>query len=195
MAAGVLVAFALAVSGCTGRPEESPAPVPTPAPSPTYLCTPDPSAAPTPCSPEQFSEETRLTILYDEATRNYQRFFNEHVKLLRAGGADKATANLLAVAGGPYLDATVTNLRRLRELKVRAGTGEIRLVRLDRSPGAPNRGYEVALATCVDSTGVALLQDDTEVKLGSAYQETVFFKRDAGILKIWDAEGARVQAC
>lgn len=189
--AAVTVTFAL--TGCTPGPTNSPAP--TASPTPTFRCTPDAGGEPTPCSPEQYTEQVRLDVLYGEATKNYQRFFAEHVKLLRAGGVDKATANLLAVAGGPYLDATVTNLRQMQELGVKAGPGEIRLVRLERSPGATSRGYEAALKACVDSRGVPLLQGATEVRPGSAYAETVYFKRDAGVLKLWDAEGQRVDGC
>ena len=191
VAAGLSVSIAL--TGCA-----PPAPVaeaPKTTPSPTFYCTAEPGGTPAECSPEAYSEQVRLDVLYAEATKNYQRFFTENVKLLRAGGVDKATANLLAVAGGPYLDATVTNLRQLQELGVRAGPGDIRLVRLDRSPGATTRGYDVALNSCVDSRGVPLLQGDVEVKPGSAYAETVYFKRDAGVLKLWDAEGQRVEGC
>lgn len=185
---------ALALVGCTSR-APSPTPPPSSTPSPTYLCTPDPAAGGVPCSPEQYSEELRLNILYDEATKNYHRYVAENGKLLRAGGAEKASANLLAVAGGPFLDATVTNLRQLRELGVKAGPGDFKVTRVDRSPGAPTRGYEVALATCVDGRGVALLQGDAVLKQGSLVAQTVFFKRDGGVLKLWDAEARPVESC
>lgn len=184
----------LAVTGC-GAPATARTPGPTTSPSPTYLCTPEAGGEATPCSPEQYSEQLRLNVLYDEALKNYQRYFNENVKLQRAGGADKASPNLLAVAGGPFLDATVTNLRQMRELGVKAGPGDFKLVRADRSPGAASRGYEVALATCVDGRGVPLLQGDATLKEGSLVAQTVFFKRDGGVLKLWDAEARPVEGC
>lgn len=193
MAGAVAGALALALAGC-GAPAPT-ASAPAPSPSPTFLCTPDPSGSPVECSPEQYSEEVRLNVLYGEATKNYQRYFAENVKLLRAGGADKATANLLAVAGGPYLESTLTNLRQMRQLGVKAGPGDIRLARLDRSPGATARGYEVALAVCVDSRGVQLVQNGVDLKPGSLYAETVYFQRDGGVLKLWAAEGQRVTDC
>lgn len=193
MMAAVVVTLGLA--GCSAAPPTPQAPEANPTPTPTYYCTPDAGGEPTECSPEAYAEQERLNVLYDEATKNYQRFFNEQVKLLRRGGAEKASANLLAVAGGPYLDATVTNLRRMKELGVQAGSGDITLVRMTRSPGATNRGYDVALATCVDGRGAKLLQEGVEVRPGSAYAETVFFKRDGGVLKLWDAEGRRVESC
>lgn len=187
-------ALAVALAGCSAAPATT-TPSPTASPSPTFFCTPDAGGAPTPCSPEAYTEQLRLDVLYAEATKNYQRFFNESVKLQRAGGTDKATPTMLAVAAGPYLDAQVTNLRRFAELGIKAGPGDIKLVRVDRSPGAASRGYEVALATCIDSRGVPLLQGDTTIDVGTAYAETVYFKRDVGVLKLWDGEGKRVDGC
>lgn len=187
------LALALAHAGCSAPPSTTP--TPSASPSPTFFCTADAGGAPTPCSPEAYTEQLRLDVLYAEATKNYQRFFNESVKLQRAGGTDKATPTMLAVAAGPYLDAQVTNLRRFAELGIKAGPGDIKLVRLDRSPGAASRGYEVALATCIDSRGVPLLQGDTTIDVGTAYAETVYFKRDVGVLKLWDGEGKRVDGC
>ncbi len=178
--------------GCSPAPDADPPQ--TPSPTPTYYCTPDTGGESSECSADDHAEQQRRDGLYAEATQSYQRFFDEHTKLLRAGGAEKATNALAAVAGGPYLEATVANLRQLHGLQARAGDGDIAL-HVTRSPGATARGYEIALSVCVDSRGVPLLQGDVEVKPGSAYAETVFFKREAGTLKAWDAEGRRVESC
>lgn len=192
--AAAAAATALVVlAGCATQPE---APrTPGPAPSPTYSCTPDAGGAPVPCTPEQYTEQTRINLLYAEATKNYQRYFTEYVRLLRAGGTDKATPALTAVAGGPYLEAQLTYLRQLQQLGGRIGPGDIAVVRQNRFPGATSRGYDIALATCIDSRAAPLLQGEQVLKQGRVVASTVYFKRDAGVLKLWDGEEKPVESC
>lgn len=184
----------LPLAGCTpGSATNSPTPAASA--SPTYLCTPEMGGAPAPCSPEEYTEMQRLDLLYAEAERSYRRFHAEYSKLYRAGGAEKATPTLAAVAGGKYLEAQVLTLRRLQELQVKAVGGDFALVRLGRSPGASARGYDIALDACIDGRSVPLVQGDKEVGRGIAYQEVVYFKREGGVLKLWDAEGKQVEGC
>ncbi len=194
--AAVAALFAIGLTGCNAH-ADAPTPIdsrPKPA-APTFLCTPEAGGDPYPCTPEEYSLSEKLNVIYTEAIDTYRQFFDEYVPLLRDGGADEATPVMRETSGGPYLKNRVEQLQSMLEQGMRARGGEIKLVRLDRSPGAGAYGYEVALDACIDSRSVELMRGKKVVGQGYAYAERVFFKRDGDTLKIWDAEGKQVPTC
>jgi hypothetical protein len=193
IAGGLLL---LALTGCNAH---ATAPAPDlnqiAAPQPSFSCTPETGGAPTPCTPEEYSYQEKVKVVYAEAKDVYERFAEEYTTLLREGGAEDASEVLLETTGGPYLDAQRKILRDMHDQGIRATGGSIELVRLEKSPGASAYGYEVALDACIDSRSVSVVKKKKEIGQGYAYTERVFFKRVKGTLKIWDAEGKKVQSC
>ncbi|HOA89248.1 MAG TPA: hypothetical protein PKX10_08960 [Propioniciclava tarda] len=188
--AGV-VGLVLAASGCgtpwvaTGSAASSP--------TPTYVCTPL-AGAPAPCTAEEFSKLQAQAQLAVDAQDVYGRFFAEFVAQQRKGGSTTTSTALGAVTGGPYLAAQQANLARLATdgLKI---TGDVKLVKLVPVAGGPSHGYETALLACIDATKAEAVKGATVVSQGKMTAETAYFKRDAGVLKIWDAEKADPGQC
>ena len=185
------------LSGCSGAAATNPAVTPSRSavPAPTYLCTPEAGGTPAPCDAERYTELERLTVLYAEAERAYRAFFSETSALYRRGGTTEAVPALAATAGGPYLKAQRKTFAKLAELESKVEGGSIKLVRVKRSPGAEARGYEIALDTCVDARTTEVVQSGSPVSRGIAYAEVVFFQREDGVLKAWDAVGEKVDRC
>lgn len=197
VAAAAVGALLAGLAGCSPATAENPAAAPpsTAAAAPTYLCRPENGGTPVPCDAEQYTELERIRVLTQEAERTFRAFVAESSALYRRGGTDEATPGLTATTGGPYLKAQLATYRRLAELKARVKGGDIKLVRLERSPGAEARGYEIALETCIDARSTEVVQDGKPATRGIAYAETVFFRRSEGILKAWDAVGEQVDGC
>lgn len=194
----LLTATALVLAGCSGAPAQpAPGASETPATAGThYTCTPEMGGTPYPCSAEDYTQMQRMNVLYDEATARYKQFFNVYAKLFRAGGGDATAADSLTpFAGGAYLAGQTARLAELRAAGVKGHGGDVKLARVRRSPGASNYGYVVALDVCIDARSVELQRNGQTVGRGSAHAERVFFKRDQGVLKAWDAESQAVQAC
>ncbi len=197
-AIGLVVAATLALAGCS-RPAPSTSPEPTTDESPpaaSYLCTPEGGGAPTPCTPEQFTEQERMTVLYGEAEKVFRKWFGEKARLFRAGGTDRATPIMVATTGGPYQAAELLILKDFAAKGLRAEGGDIKLAKVSRAPGAASYGYEVALTVCIDARSVEIVQQDKPSgKQGSATAGTVYFKRDGDQLKAWDAQEKVVKSC
>lgn len=196
LVAAAVVALAFGLASCDAHataPEEDPTTAPTTAPS--YHCTPEAGGDPVPCTVEEYTRLEKLNVVYGEANDAYLRFFAENAQLMRAGGATEATAVMTETTGGPYLAAQVANLTQMSSKGIKAVGGDIKLVRIGRSPGASAYGYEVALDVCIDSRSVELVRGNSTVGQGYAYAERVFFRRDGEVLKAWDAEGKQVPAC
>lgn len=190
------VGLTLLLGGCGGgRAEPDPEPSPGPSPSTTYLCVPELGGDPAPCSPEEYTEMERLNVLYAEAETTYRAFVGEYARLYRTGGTREVNETLRATTGGPYQEAVLAQLARVRDLEVKARGGDFKLARIARSPGAAARGYEVALDTCVDGRTVEVAQGTNVVQRGIVYSEIAYFRRDEGRLKIWAAEGRRADSC
>ncbi len=196
---GRRIAGALLLAALTGCNAHATAPLPTEnqvaSPQTSFSCVPETGGSPTPCTPEEYSYQEKLKVVYAEATEVYERFAEEYSALLRAGGTEKASEVLLDTTGGPYLKAQSETLTQMHKQGIRARGGNIELARIERSPGAAAFGYEVALDVCIDARSVEVVQKKKEIGQGYAYSERVFFKRDKGALKIWDAKGKRVQSC
>ncbi len=194
--AAAAATLVLLLSGCGGQGDEvGQAPTPEPSPSTTYLCVPELGGDPAPCSAEEYTEMERLNVLYTEAETTYRAFYAEYARLYRTGGTREVNETLRTTTGGPYQEQIMTQLGRVRDLEVKARGGDFKLLRVARSSGAPARGYEVALETCVDGRTVEVVQGTNVVQAGIVYSEIAYFRRDEGLLKIWAAEGRRVESC
>lgn len=195
--AGPLVAaLALATLAGCGRQPTEPAPPPThPLPSPTYTCTPV-GGEPYACTGQQYTDQEKQKVLTDSARRVFTRYFNESARLYRKGGAAEATADLMATTSGTYRAAKQAEFARLKRSGVKATGGNIELVRAEPDREARDKGFEVGLATCIDATTVRLKRGDKVVgAAGFAVAGNVYFKREAGALKIVDAEERPVPNC
>nr|NLI50815.1 hypothetical protein [Propionibacterium sp.] len=189
------VLLALTCTGCGSGGAKPPTSVPSAAPSPsaTYTCTP-PGGTPTPCSPEQYTQEQGQAQLAEEAQRVYRRLVSELAALQRAGGASTPSPELAAVAGGPYLAAQQATLTRLAQYQAKV-TGEVRIATLAAATGAQAKGFETALLACVDSTKATVVQEGKPLTKGQLVAEVVYFRREGTALKAWDAEKADPKRC
>lgn len=195
VAAGAVV-LALALTGCGSGGAKSPSPgtsAVASSPGATYTCTPA-GGTPTPCSPEQYTQEQAQAQLAEEAKRAYRRMVSELAALQRAGGATTPSPELSATAGGAYLAAQQATLTRLAQYKAKV-TGEVRIATLTAAPGAPAKGYETALLACVDSTKATVMQEGKALTKGQLVAEVVYFRREGTALKAWDAEKADPKRC
>lgn len=186
-----LVAAALALAGCTTQ--AATIDVPTSAKAPTYTCSPTAAgASPTPCTPEEYSEQQREAQAAEEAKGVYREMVSELSALQRAGGATTASSALQQRAGGPYLEGQLTTLRGIKKLGA-TQDGTVRITKLSPVAGASERGYDTALLACVDATASSLVKDDKTLVPGRLIAETVYFRYDSGQLKAWDSEKANAK--
>lgn len=187
------LALACALAGCSQASTAAPVAPATPLPSPTYTCTP--AGQPIPCTGEQYTAQEKRRVLVTQARAVYTRYFNESARLYRRGGATQPTAELKAVAAGPYLAAQQATFARLKTGDVRAVGGDFKLVRLGETGGTEERGFEVALGACVDGRTVQLKRGDAVLGKGRVYAETVYLRREGTALRIAAGEGKTVPAC
>lgn len=196
LAVALSVVLSSALSGCS-RAATTPSPTTTGSaaatPGASYTCSPI-GGTPTPCSPEQYTQEQAQAQLAEEAKRGYRRLVSELAALQRAGGATTPSPELTQTAGGAYLAAQQATLTRLSQLKARV-SGEVRIATLTAAAGGPAKGFDTALLACVDSTKAKVLQGTKELQKGQLVAEVVYFRRDGDTLKAWDAEKADPKRC
>lgn len=185
-----LAASALALVGCTTQ--AAPSVAPTSAKAPTYTCSPTTGSGPTPCTPEEYSEQQREAQATEEAKGIYRELVSELSALQRGGGATTASSALQQRADGAYLEGQLATLTSIKKLGAKLD-GTVRITKLAPAAGASERGYDTALLACVDATGSSLVKDDTTLAPGRLVAETVYFRYDAGRLKAWDSEKANAK--
>ncbi|HEX5334760.1 MAG TPA: hypothetical protein VFW55_02695, partial [Propionicimonas sp.] len=94
--------------------------------------------------------------LYAEAEAVYRKFFEEDVRIYRAGGVDQPTAVLLETAHGQFVEDSMDLYRGLiadsRRLE-----GDVRLVSLVRKPGISKELSVAVFAVCTDARSAKVL--------------------------------------
>ncbi len=184
--ASILVAACL-LAGCIPA-------VPTPTPVPTYRCTPEAGGAEFDCGQKQHDDMVAKDQLYAEAEAVYRKFFEEDVRIYKAGGVDQPTPVLLATAHGTFVEDSMDLYRGLiadsRRLK-----GDVRLVSLLRRPGIAKESSVAVLAACTDARDAKVLEHGKEVGQGFLIEELIYFGRFNGSLKIQGADGEQEGRC
>ena len=169
-------------------------PAPTPSPLPSYRCTPEAGGAEFDCSQKQYDDMVAKDKLYAEAEAVYRKFFDEDVRIYRAGGVDQPTAVLLETAHGQFVEDSMDLYRGLKADSRRL-QGDVRLVSLVRKPGISKESSVVVFAACTDARSATVLEHGKAVGHGFLIEELIYFGRFDGILKIQGADGQQEGKC
>lgn len=193
-----LAATAL-LAGCQpsapGSPTPSTSPTgATPTPTPTFMCTPEAGGEATECTQAQYDEMKAKDALYEEAEQVYRTFFEESVRLSRAGGATEPTSVLRETSAGDYLKNMMEIFSGMHDRGVRARGMDPKLA-VDRLPGRSKSGSVVALEVCIDSRGWSYFRGDEEVTPGRLAIDEVYFARFGETLKMIGADGREAERC
>jgi len=187
LAVATVVAACL-LTGC------QPAATPTPSPAPSYSCTPEAGGDEFSCSQHQYDEMVARDKLYAEAEQVYRTFFAEDSRIYQEGGLDAPSQVILDTTTGDFFTDSMDLYRTLKKTKTTV-QGEIRLVSLDRVPGAAKSGSLVALRSCVDGSETTIHSAGSPTEKGNFGSDLLFFVRADGVLKIASAEGEEVESC
>lgn len=171
------------------------APAVTPAPAPILRCTPEAGGAEYDCSQAQHDEMVAKDRLYAEAEAVFRKFFAENIRISRAGGVVKATPVLLETSTGQYLSEAIVTYSHLKQDKLIPRGSNPRIASVERLPGRSKGGSVVAMRTCIDASGWAFYQGNRMISRGFPAQDEVYFKYDAGQLKMFGADGKSVKSC
>ena len=154
---------------------------------PSYRCTPEAGGAEFDCSQKQYDDMVAKDKLYAEAEAVYRKFFEEDVRIFRAGGVDEPTRSPAGDDDGciprrTRWPATETLHSRTREALV----GEVRSSRSPGAkPGVSKEGSAVALRVCVDATRPRRFSGHGKgLGHGLLIQDVIYFGRFDGALKI-----------
>ncbi|HEY3339693.1 MAG TPA: hypothetical protein VGK18_14405 [Propionicimonas sp.] len=132
--------------------------------------------------------------LYAEAEAVYRRFFEEDVRIYKAGGVEQPTPVLLETAHGQFVEDSMDLYRGLiadsRRLE-----GDVILKSLVRKPGISKESSVAVLAACTDARSAKVFEKDKEVGHGFLIEELIYFGRFDGTLKIQGADGEQEGKC
>ena len=176
--AGALVVLSALAAACT--------PEPTPAPSPTATASPTASATPTETALER---QTRLD--FEAAEKSYRTFRAELGRVLRAGGAKRASPVMRATAGGSYL-RTFEDLVKGYRINRGRDSGRERIVYVKPNGYAPT---ELLLDACEDTRGVTTYEGEKSRGPGQITVVRLTVRKVAGSWKVWSGRGEEVKAC
>ena len=171
------------------------APTVTPTPAPIIRCTPEAGGAEYDCSQAQHDEMVAKDRLYAEAEAVFRKFFAENIRISRAGGVEEATPVMLETSTGHYLSEAVNTYRHLRQDKLIPRGSDPQVVSVARLPGLAKGGSVVAMRTCIDASGWAFYRGKQETSRGFPALDDVYFKYEAGQLKMFGADGKAVKEC
>jgi len=149
----ILIA-ALLLAGCTQTPVTSPttgAPS-SAAPTPTYTCSPA-GGTPAPCSKEEYDKAQAENALIAEAEAVYRKYFDENVRIFKAGGSSKPTRVLSQTTTGTFLDQAMQDYRDVKKANLR-GTGQAKIKILKPRMDVQKDGSIAALDVCTDATAL-----------------------------------------
>lgn len=180
----------LALTGCGAPPVSTPSPTPVP----TFLCTPEAGGVEYPCDQRSYDDMKAKDALYAEAEAVYRRFFEEDNRI-QLSGDYRLTPTIESTTSGTFREALLDVYAQLADMRITGSGGPPALTWLRRQPGLSREGSIVALESCVDATGVAVLQAGKPAGTGFINRNTYFFVRDGDALKIQTAEGGQVQEC
>lgn len=183
----IFVALAL-LAACT------PTPSVTASPTPVLQCTPESGGTPAPCSKADHDAMVAKDALYAEAEQVYRKYFDERVRLWKAGGTLSSTPVIDEVTTGPFKDDTLRQFKQQAE-EGWVVRGEVFLAVLRRNPGVSKGGSVVSLVACTDQTKGMAYQGSTPMTPGTYAKDVLYFDREGGSLKVWGADGSGVSTC
>lgn len=178
------------VTACTPT-----APTTQPSPAPSYRCTPEAGGDEFDCTQAQYDEMVAKDKLYAEAEAVYRKFFDEDVRIFRAGGITKASAVLLETTTGDFLQDSMNLYRSFVAEKRKIVGGEVKIAALQRLPGLSKAGSVVALRACTDASTTTTYIRGKAAGPGGTGEDTLYFGRVDGLLKIQGADGRAVKSC
>ncbi len=183
-------ALALALlAGCTpAQPTLAP-----PQPSPT--CTPEGGGKAYPCSPYYYDQMVAKDKLYTEAEAVYRKYLAEDERIYRAGGVTQPTPVLLETTTGQYLADSMRIYRDLHSRHSKAVGGEFKRAWFKRVPGESMAASVVALKVCTDPSTVRIGPNAASSEPGVLAEETGYFARVSGELKLTMARTKVVTKC
>lgn len=170
-------------------------PTPTPSPAPSYRCTPEAGGDEFDCTQAQHDEMAAKDRLYAEAEAVYRKFFDEDVRIFRLGGITKTSAVLLETTTGDFLQDSMNLYRSFVAEERKTVGGEVKLAALRRLPGLSKAGSVVALRACTDASTTTTYIRGKAAGPGGIGEDTLYFGRVDGVLKIQGADGKAVKSC
>lgn len=173
----LLVTAAVTAAGCTPDPAPPPPPAPSPKPSPTRTET-------------QLERQMRLD--FEAAEKSYRTFRTEINRVLRAGGASRATPIMKATAESDYL-VTFTEVARLYKRKKERQIGDERIGYVRRNA---HSFTSLLLDVCEDYRQVSI--EDSEgnrEKLNEVKAYRLEVNKAGGRWKVSNGTGRVVKSC
>lgn len=167
----------------------------TPPPTPSYRCTPETGGDEHDCTQAQHDDMLAKDKLYTQAEAVYRRFFAEDVRILRAGGITAPTQTLLETTTGAFLTDSMNLYRSFIDEERKTVGGDVRLATLRRLPGLSKAGSVVALRACTDASTTTTYIQGEAAGPGGMGEDTLYFGRVDGVLKIQGADGGAVKSC
>ena len=197
-----LLVMLLVLAGCTQPVAPSPstsssttttsAAPPTPSPSP--VCTPM-GGTPRACSPEEFEKTEKQNRLTDEAIALYRRWTKESTRLYRAGGTDKPTKEMLATTAGDFRSSALGVFQELRGARVRAVSGEVKIIRIGVDSQVAETPESVALRACMDGRSLIFQRNGKTVRTGIIFAEYFVARVVEKDLRLWSVSSEVLEAC
>lgn len=175
------------LSGCGLAPAEH---------TPTiWRCIADGARTAGPCSESDYREQQREQPLLKEATRVFEAYTSESIRLAHAGGSDGATPVLQETLTGAWFRSEVryqADLKRFGQKTIGEETHAPPFI--DRNQTRPGSVFTVRV--CEDWREYRHLdREGRVVGVGQLMLGTFFYKYDEGLLKIFDYSGNAVDKC
>lgn len=203
-----LLVLVLLLVGCTqtvtptGSPNASASPGGQPSassvepgsPNATPTCSPM-GGTPFACTPDEYEKVEEQNRLTEEAIALYRRWTKESTRLYRAGGTNKATAEMKAIMAGDALKSGLGIFQDVKATRARAKSGEVKIVTIGPDSAAATAGGEVAIRACLDARSLAFYRDGKKLRNGVMFSENVVARVVSGNLKLWSATSQGVTSC
>lgn len=145
-----------------------------------------------PCTPEMLQYVADHNQAYGEAESLFRQFVQEDSRLLTRGGTASPTlANMLT---GKAVSDYAAMSQVPADVHLTA-TGEAKIQTLKRAADATYPNSEIALASCVDGSGIEIYADGKFTRRGNIVDYAIYFTRVDGKLKIVHLSGTRAESC
>lgn len=176
-----ILALAVLLAGCT---PVAPSTTPQPAsPQPSFTCSPS-GGTPKPCTQDELDKTEAQNKLAAEAEVVYKAHFAEDVRILRAGGVTKATAEMRRVLAEDALADSLSLYQRYARDKVRFVGGKIELKTLVPNWTSTQSGSTIMLQACRNATSADIYRNGRRHSSGQIVGERAYMRPVDGQLKI-----------
>ncbi len=153
---------------------------------------PPPPPASTSATPTETAQEREERLAYEAAEKSYREFRDEFNRVLTAGGAKGASAQMKKTAAGSYLKDNLEVVKAYRGLGYHQ-EGSEQVVYVRRAGYSP---ASVLLATCEDASGVQIIGKKSKiVGRGDIRLLELEVRQKNGAWKVWSGTGDKVQSC